>query len=130
MSSVSLNSFPDLFISLTNFISLVDLMLYEYNGYCPCPCPLFDTTRLGINKRYNGKAYDTLWKEGLLKNLKQMGIMGKMFNYIQNFGKDRTFQVKVGSSLSSTKTQVNGTPQGAVISPTLFNIAINNRKKQ
>ena len=75
------------------------------------------------------KAYDTLWKEGLLKNLKQLGIKGKMYNYIQNFGKDRTFQVKVVSSLSSTKTQVNGTPQGAVISPTLFNIAINNIKK-
>ena len=53
-----------------------------------------------------------------------------MFNYIQNFGKDRTFQVKVGSSLSSTKTQVNGTPQGALISPTLFNTAINNIKKR
>ena len=52
-----------------------------------------------------------------------------MFNSIQNFGKDRTFQVKVGSSLSSTKTQVNGTPQGALISPTLFNTAINNIKK-
>ena len=52
-----------------------------------------------------------------------------MFNYIQNFCKDRTFQVKVVSSLSSTKIQVNGTPQGAVISPTLFNIAINNIKK-
>ena len=76
------------------------------------------------------KAYDTLWKEGLLKNLKQLGIKGKMYNYIQNFGKDRTLQVKVGSSLSSSKTQVNGTPQGAVISPTLFNIAINNIKKQ
>ena len=76
------------------------------------------------------KACDTLWKEGLLKNLKQLGIKGKMFNCIKNFGKDRTFQVKVGSSLSATKTQVNGTPQGAVISPTLFNIAINNRKKR
>ncbi|GFS24527.1 reverse transcriptase [Elysia marginata] len=71
------------------------------------------------------KAYDTMWQDGLLKNLKKMNIKGKMYNYIMNFGQDTTFQVRVGGSLSSTQKQENGTPQGAVISPTLFNIAIN-----
>lgn len=72
------------------------------------------------------KAYDTMWRGGLLKNLKEMEIGGKMYNYILNFVTERTFQVKVGEALSGIRTQENGTPQGAVISPTLFNIAVNN----
>ena len=48
-----------------------------------------------------------------------------MFNYILHFLSERTFQVKVGNTLSQKREQVNGTPQGAVISPTLFNIMIN-----
>ena len=76
------------------------------------------------------KAYDTMWRGGVLKNLKEMKIKGKMYNYIQSFIKDRTFQVKVGNELSEVKEQLNGTPQGAVISPTLFNIAINKLGEQ
>ena len=75
------------------------------------------------------KAYDTMWREGLLKKLKELGIRGHMYNYIASFLRDRTFQVKVGSALSSVHQLQNGTPQGAVISPTLFNIAVNNLKE-
>ena len=75
------------------------------------------------------KAYDTMWREGLLKKLKELGISGNMYNYINDFLKDRTFQVKVGSSLSTVHQQINGTPQGAVISPTLFNISVNDLNK-
>ena len=48
-----------------------------------------------------------------------------MYNYILNFLQDRTFQVKVGSTKSDSKQLENGVPQGAVISPTLFNIMVN-----
>ena len=70
-----------------------------------------------------------MWREGLLTKVKQLGIRGQLYNYIKNFNEDRTFQVKVGKCFSSVKTQENGTPQGAVISPTLFNIAINDLSK-
>ena len=71
------------------------------------------------------KAYDTLWKKGLMIEVDKIGIGGNMFNYILHFLSERTFQVKVGNTLSQKREQVNGTPQGAVISPTLFNIMIN-----
>ncbi|GFN93377.1 reverse transcriptase [Plakobranchus ocellatus] len=71
------------------------------------------------------KTYDTMWMEGLLIKLKKLWIKGLMYNYIANFNQDGTFQVRVGSSLSAIKKQINGIPQGAVISPTLFNIAVN-----
>ena len=66
-----------------------------------------------------------LWKEGLLIKLNKMGIGGKMFNWIKDFLKDRTIEVRVGSEVSDTYTIENGTPQGSVCSPILFNIMIN-----
>lgn len=71
------------------------------------------------------KAYDMLWKEGLLIKLKCMGIGGKMYNWIMDFLLERTIQVRVGVEYSKTYKIDNGTPQGSVCSPVLFNIMIN-----
>ena len=71
------------------------------------------------------KAYDLLWREGCLEEVEKIGISGKLYNYVLDFLQDRTFQVKINSTLSETFKQQNGVPQGAVISPTLFNILIN-----
>ncbi|CAI6372967.1 unnamed protein product [Macrosiphum euphorbiae] len=49
-----------------------------------------------------------------------------MFNFIRNFLKTRTFQIRIKNSLSKVFEQVNGIPQGSTISVTLFLIAINN----
>ncbi|MGL5733123.1 MAG: RNA-directed DNA polymerase, partial [Metamycoplasmataceae bacterium] len=70
------------------------------------------------------KAYDMLWKEGLLVKLDKMGIKGKMYNWIMDFLINRTIQVRVGTSYSRTYSTDNGTPQGSVCSPVLFNIMI------
>lgn len=71
------------------------------------------------------KAYDMLWKEGLLLKLHKMGIHGKMFNWVRDFLKGRTIEVRVGLAHSNTYSIQNGTPQGSVCSPILFNIMIN-----
>ena len=74
------------------------------------------------------KAYDMLWKNGLLHKIKKYGINGKMFSFINSFINDRTFQVRLNATLSSIRTQQNGTPQGSVISSTLFLMMINDIK--
>uniref|UniRef100_A0A8C2BUC3 Reverse transcriptase domain-containing protein n=1 Tax=Cyprinus carpio TaxID=7962 RepID=A0A8C2BUC3_CYPCA len=71
------------------------------------------------------KAYDMLWKEGLLIKLNRMNIGGKMFNWIRDFLKDRTIEVRVGVNVSKTYSIENGTPQGSVCSPVFFNLMIN-----
>ena len=71
------------------------------------------------------KAFDTLWREGTLEELENKGITGNTYNYIKSYLSDRTFQVRVGDTLSDSRTQINGTPQGGVLSPTIFNILIN-----
>lgn len=71
------------------------------------------------------KAYDMLWKEGLVIKLYDAGIRGRMLNWIKDFLESRHIQVRVGGTLSSTVLVDNGTPQGSVISPVLFNIMVN-----
>ena len=39
---------------------------------------------------------------------------------------DRSFNVRIGSTLSDTFEQEEGVPQGSILSPTIFNIKINN----
>ena len=72
------------------------------------------------------KAYDTTWKYGIMKDLHDIGLKGRLPNFISNFLSDRSFNVRIGSTLSDTFEQEQGVPQGSIISPTLFNIKINN----
>ncbi len=71
------------------------------------------------------KAYDMMWREGLLIKLHLMGVGGKMFNWIMNFLDGRIIQVKTGQVVSKQYNVENGTPQGSVISTILFSIMIN-----
>ena len=45
--------------------------------------------------------------------------------YIQEFLKERSFQVKLGQQLSESRQQQNGVPQGSILSVTLFALKIN-----
>lgn len=54
-----------------------------------------------------------------------LGIRGRMFNWIKDFRMKRTIQVQVGGKSSKIVEIENGTPQGSVISPLLLNIMIN-----
>ena len=72
------------------------------------------------------KAYDTTWKYGIVKDLKNLGLEGRMPIFIQNFLQDRRFRVKMREVFSEGKQQKMGVPQGSVLSVTLFNTKINN----
>ena len=71
------------------------------------------------------KAYDSMWKDGVLIKLHDAGIRGRMFYWIKDFLNNRSIQVRVGGELSMAASIENGTPQGSVISPVLFNVMIN-----
>ena len=61
-----------------------------------------------------------------MKDLHDNGLRGRLPNFISNFLSDRSFNVRIGSTLSDTFEQEQGVPQGSILSPTLFNIKINN----
>lgn len=76
------------------------------------------------------KAYDMLCREGLMIKLDGLGIGGRMFNWIWDFLCSRTIQVKIGTHVSEPCKTENGTPQGSVISPTLFSVMMNDIFKE
>ena len=72
------------------------------------------------------KTYDTTWRYGILKDLHDLGLKGRLPMFIQRFLEDRIIQVRVGSTLSDLYDQEQGVLQGSILSTTLFNIKINN----
>ncbi|KAM7281240.1 hypothetical protein ISCGN_005704, partial [Ixodes scapularis] len=55
---------------------------------------------------------------------RDLGLKGKIYNFIAAFLENRSFQVQIGQETSSTHHNGVGVPQGSVIAPTLFNIAM------
>ena len=70
-------------------------------------------------------AFDKVWHKGLLFKLINLKFPNHLISWIKDFLNDRVFCVRVGNSISVTKNIGAGVPQGAVLSPTLFSIFIN-----
>ena len=75
------------------------------------------------------KAYDTTWKYGILKDLHEAGLRGRMPIFISNFLENRNFRVRLGSTFSDPFDQEMGVPQGSILSVTLFSLKINSLAK-
>ena len=71
------------------------------------------------------KAFDLMWTNGVLAQLTKFNIKGRLLAWVQDFLKDRKIQVRVGGDISEVKSLDNGSPQGSVLSPILFNILAN-----
>ncbi|KAG0410314.1 hypothetical protein HPB47_012579 [Ixodes persulcatus] len=71
------------------------------------------------------KAFDTIRHEAVLENLERLGVVRRTLNYVQDFLSNRTAQISIGGV---TSDDINlggrGTPQGSVLSPYLFNVAM------
>jgi hypothetical protein len=70
-------------------------------------------------------AFDRVWTLGLLLKLSTFPLPIYLQKLIQSFTTDRTFYVKFNLSSSQTFPIASGVPQGAILSPTLFNLFVN-----
>jgi hypothetical protein len=68
------------------------------------------------------QAFDRVWSTGLLYKILQLNPPPYLINIISSFLNNRTFAVKINSTLSETKAIKAGVPQGSILGPTLFNI--------
>ncbi len=65
-------------------------------------------------------AFDTLWREGIIYNMHEMGVRGRLLCYAASFLQGRKTRLLVNSHTGEWFTTSIGVPQGAVISPILF----------
>ena len=71
------------------------------------------------------KAYDMVWRCGVLYKLDNLGFDGNIYNWIKAFLSERSLQVRVSASLFKSFSIENGLPHESFTSPILFLIAIN-----
>ena len=68
------------------------------------------------------KAFDSVWRDGLLVKMHNLGIRGNVWSWISNSLSDRTVRCYLkGTHVEEFTTNV-GLPQGSVISLILFNV--------
>ena len=71
------------------------------------------------------KAFDEVWHKGLISKMIKKKIPSSYIHWVYSFLTSRTFHVKINQNISSRGEILSGTSQGAIISPLLFNIFIN-----
>jgi len=75
-------------------------------------------------------AYDGVWHQGLIHKLIQLGVGKTYVRWIRSYLKERTGKVMLGTD-ESDLTQIKcGLPQGAVLSPMLFNLMLQDMPTQ
>ena len=75
--------------------------------------------------RYIASAFDKVWHIGLLHKMLKLKFPSYIIFWLFEFLKDRKFRVKCEDYISDLFDITAGVPQGAVLSPILFSIYIN-----
>jgi hypothetical protein len=71
------------------------------------------------------KAFDTTWQPGLLYKLSKLQFSTSLIKLICSFLSQRQFRVSVEGEMSIPRYMQARVPQGSVLSPTLYNLSIN-----
>ena len=69
-------------------------------------------------------AFDKIWHERLIGKLIEKGIKGNLLAWLHNYLLNRKMFVRINGRYSEETDLNSGTPQGAVLSPLLFNLML------
>ncbi|GFW60001.1 RNA-directed DNA polymerase from mobile element jockey [Trichonephila clavipes] len=94
---------------------------------------VMETIKSGLkNKKSTGavfldiqKAFDHVWREGLIFKLIKYDFPSPLIKLISSYLADRDFSVSINDTYSSHRPTEAGVEQGTLISPLLFNIYVN-----
>ncbi|KAM7301456.1 hypothetical protein ISCGN_016975 [Ixodes scapularis] len=70
------------------------------------------------------KAFDAVEHNSIVTELKRLGIGGRMLAFIRAFLEGREAQVSAAGVCSTVRRMTRGVPQGSVLSPLLFSVAL------
>jgi len=74
-------------------------------------------------------AFDRVWHMGVIYKLKTLGFSGRIIGWLYSYLCDRKFKILLEGRASAERDITSGVPQGAVISPTLFNVLLSDLPK-
>ena len=72
------------------------------------------------------KAFDAVWRLGLIDKLTKIGIQTKIIKWVNSFLSQRNVYVKIKNMRSEKFSPTAGVPQGSVVAPILFLIYVSN----
>ena len=72
------------------------------------------------------KAFELASADAILLSLVRRGVSGSLLRWLQDFLSQRQACTRFQGHMSQTISLENGTPQGSILSPTLFNVLIEN----
>jgi hypothetical protein len=83
------------------------------------------TGRLTVGRKLTSTSTSTTWHPGLLYKLSKLLFSNNLIKLISSFLTQRKFRVSVEGEVSTLRYMQAGVPQGSVLSPTLYNLYIN-----
>ncbi|KAG0424577.1 hypothetical protein HPB47_028203 [Ixodes persulcatus] len=113
--------FPHYMYGFRNHLSTQDIFLQLHKDYHSREARWQAVAALDLRK-----AFDRVAHSAILEQMSRLNLGEKAYNYVKSFLTDRTAQIKLGDHVSNpfVMYQGRGTPQGAVLSPLLFNLAM------
>lgn len=70
------------------------------------------------------QAIDKVWHNGLIYKLHQLNFPDIYIHLLADYLQNRTFQVRIGAALSTSRNIEAGVPQGSVLAPVLYSIYV------
>lgn len=116
------DKYPPTMIRFRSKLSTQDAMLLIQRDLLDRPSSTDCRAILGLDVK---SAFDNVLHSAILAQVTRLGLGKRSYEYIRAFLTDRTAQLHVGHlQLEERRLGSRGTPQGAVISPFLFNLVM------